>query len=70
MLLSSFYILIVDGGIWRNLVLNEVYRDLSSVFFFCWIEKTKIFDFFYLVKSTLLILTNITKVNLLSISLV
>ena len=38
--------------------------------FFGWIEKAKYFDFFYSAKSTLLILTNIIKVNLLSISLV
>ena len=38
--------------------------------FFGWIEKAKIFGFFYLAKSNLLTSSNITKVNLLSIGLV
>ena len=34
---------------------------IGGVYFFGWIEKAKIFCFFYSAKSTLLILTNITK---------
>ena len=38
------------------------------MFFFGQIEKVKIFDFFYLVKSNLLTPTNKTKLNLLMTS--
>ena len=65
-LLSShpFHVL----GIWRRLIRLGV--DLGGVCFLAEIEKAKTFDFFYLVKSTLLILISIIKVNLLLISLV
>ena len=49
---------------------NKIWKWLRWYLFFGWIEKTKIFDFFYSAKSTLLMLTNITKVNLLSINLI
>ena len=47
---------------------SKIKYSLRRCLFFDWIEKTKIFDFFYLLKNDLLISTNITKVNLLSIS--
>ena len=60
-----FFTLIMIFKIFKN---SKVL--LRWCLFFDWIEKIKIFGFFYSAKSTLLILINITKMNLLSISLV
>ena len=50
-------------------LIKEIYILLRWYLFFNWIEKVKIIYFFYSTKSNLLILTNITKINLLIINL-
>ena len=47
---------------------NTIFNDYDGVCFLIEIEKIKIFKFFYSIKSNLLILINIIKMNLLLIS--